>query len=422
MLKMSFFNKISTQKFSNNFKQFSKTFKKYSTCNGKIYDSVVLGLGGVGSASLYHLSKTGQKVLGIEKYSFPHINGSSHGDSRIIREAYFEGEFYVPFVQRAYKLWDELEKKTGTQLFLRTGAIGIDYCTPPLEEIVEKAIHACKIHKINYQSLTNEEINKKYPFFNVPKNCKICSEINGGMLFPEKCVDAHISESKKNKADFLFNTQINYIKFDEREKIYVLKSETSPELNIKTNSIILSCGSWMNHLLKNFNLHLPLLIDLNHVFYFKFKDPKKNYDLFPIYLVSYEGNCYYGFPNINNGNGFKISIYKQNISFKDVDDIERIKMKDHIFNKIMKFGENFISGFNKDSIEIIKCLNCLYTSTPDYDFILDYIPNTNQKVVIASACSGHGFKFASRTGEHAANLILKKENPIENFKLQRFLN
>src|SRR4051812_44213875 len=107
-----------------------------------IYDAAVIGLGGSGSSALYHLSQTGRKVLGIEQFTIPHKNGSSHGDTRIIRQAYFEGEFYVPFAQRAYELWAELEKKSGEKLFLQTGALNIG------ENLVSKCKEVCDKHSL----------------------------------------------------------------------------------------------------------------------------------------------------------------------------------------------------------------------------------------------------------------------------------
>jgi sarcosine oxidase len=386
----------------------------------QIYDTVVIGLGGAGSSALYHASKTGRKVLGVERFDLRHTFGSSHGDTRIIRQSYFEGEYYVPFVKRAYDLWDDLEKRSGEKLFLKSGCLNI---STKKDNLVGLCKAVSEKHNLSYNLLSNSEVNSKYPFFSIPDKYECLEESNAGMLFPEKCIEAHLNEAKRNKAEIVFNTSIDYIKYDKDKKLYVLSSSDPNISEIKTNSLIISSGSWINHLLKNFNINLPITIDLNYVLYFKFKEEfNKLNSFFPVYLIAYNmENVLYGFPDINNGNGFKVSLYKQHLNFKSLEELNRTHKKEETLSFIKNLCSKFISGFSEEKIDYIKNLSCIYTSTPDGDFIIDYMPD-HERVILVSACSGHGFKFTSRTGEHAVNLLDKKEETFDNFKISRFLN
>lgn len=386
----------------------------------KIYDTVVVGLGGAGSSALYHASKTGRKVLGVERFDIRHSYGSSHGDTRIIRQSYFEGEYYVPFVKKAYDLWDDLEKKSGNKLFLKSGCLNL---STKKDNLVGLCRAVSDKHSLSYDLLSNSQVNSKYPFFSIPENYECLEESNAGILFPEKCIEAHLNQAKQNNAEIICNTPIDYIKYDGENKLYLLSSIDPNISEIKTNSLIISSGSWTNHLLKNFKINLPLTIDLNYVLYFKFKEEfKKNYSSFPVYLIAYDmENVVYGFPDIDNGNGYKVSLYKQHLNFNSLEELNRTYKKEETLNFIKSLCTKFISDFSEEKIETVKNLSCIYTSTPDSDFIIDYLPD-HEKVILISACSGHGFKFTSRTGEHAVNLLDKKESPFINFKINRFFN
>jgi sarcosine oxidase len=385
----------------------------------KLYDSVVIGLGGSGSSALYHLAKSGRKVIGLERWTIPHKFGSSHGDSRIIRQAYFEGQFYVPFAKEAYKLWDQLEKDTDTQLFMKTKCLNISTLS---DNLVGRCKEVSDLHHLKYNLKTSEEVNRVYPFFSVPNNFHCLEEENAGILFPEKCNLAHLEQAKKYKAQINFNNEVIKISHDLKSNNYEIITNQGI---FYTNSIVISAGSGVIDLLKYFNINIPFSVDLNYVFYFKFRKTKQDYGTFPIYLISYDPeNEFYGFPDLDNGNGFKVSLYKQHLHFDNEAKVNRehelIKIKNQINNLCIKFIRDF-DGFEGQNVYDVNHLTCLYTSTPDKDFIIDYIPE-HERVVLISACSGHGFKFSSRIGEHGANLINKTEKPVEQFKLNRFLH
>jgi sarcosine oxidase len=166
------------------------------------YDIIIIGIGAMGSATACHLSQRNKKVLGIDRFTPPHTKGSSHGQTRIIREAYFEGPQYVPIVQQAYKNWDKLESDYGEQLYLQTGGLmmGLPDC-----DVVQGAKLSADIHHLPYEIIDAKEIRKNYPAFMPADEMIAIWEPRAGILFPEKCIEAYIKTAVKNNADFLFN-------------------------------------------------------------------------------------------------------------------------------------------------------------------------------------------------------------------------
>ena len=370
-----------------------------------IYDSIVIGLGGSGSSCLYQLSKSGRNVLGIERFNINHKNGSSHGDSRIIRQAYFEGEYYVPFAKRAYKIWDKLEKENSIVLFNRVGCLNIG---TKEDQLVEKCKFSADKYDLKYELLNNIQINKNYSHFKIPDEYYSLLEYNAGFLYPEKCIESFI---KCSKSEIKTNIYVKKIKYD--EGIYEII--TNDYESYYSKEIVISIGSWANQLLSNFNIKLPFTIDLNHIFYYDI--PGKNEE-FPVYIISNKNFEFYGFPNLN-GNGYKISLYHQHNNYKNIEEVDREIVNLKNLEIINDSGNKFIKNF--ENAKLLNKISCLYTSTPDKDFIIDYIPN-HPSAILISACSGHGFKFTAAIGEEALFLLDKKKDPIEQFKISKYIN
>ena len=150
------------------------------------YDVVVVGVGGMGSAALYHLARRGKRVLGIERFEIPHELGSSHGITRIIRLAYFEHTSYVPLVQRAYELWRELEREAGEQLLHVTGAVEGG------PRIFEGALRSCHEHDLPHEALDGAEVGRRFPAYRLPPDLELVYQPDGGFVLPERCIVAHV--------------------------------------------------------------------------------------------------------------------------------------------------------------------------------------------------------------------------------------
>ncbi|HEY8164194.1 MAG TPA: N-methyl-L-tryptophan oxidase, partial [Gemmatimonadaceae bacterium] len=171
-----------------------------------MYDVVVIGLGAMGSATLWQLARCGARVIGIDRYAPPHTLGSTHGRTRIIREAYFEHPAYVPFIRRAYELWDETSRAAKTDLFFQTGGLMIG---PPDGVIVAGALFSAKEHDVEHEVLDAAEIHARYPELTPADGMMGLLEKRAGLLFPEKCVEANLRLAREEGARIVFNAEVS---------------------------------------------------------------------------------------------------------------------------------------------------------------------------------------------------------------------
>src|SRR5947209_4084225 len=153
------------------------------------YDVIVAGVGGMGSATAYHLARRGRKVLGLERYDVPHEMGSSHGITRIIRLAYYEHPSYVPLLRRAYELWRDLQQQAGEQLLFLTGSLDAG---PAGSEVFEGSRASCEAHGLAHEVLTGTELNRRFPGYRLPAETRAVFQPEGGFLTPERCIVAHV--------------------------------------------------------------------------------------------------------------------------------------------------------------------------------------------------------------------------------------
>jgi sarcosine oxidase len=171
----------------------------------KPYDCIVAGLGAAGSAALYHAAKRSPSVLGIEQHTIAHSLGSSHGESRIIRLAYFESPKYVPILKRSYALWRELEVESRQQLLLCNG--GID-AGPIGSDLVNNSAASCMMHNLPHERLSAAQVNKRWPGFRLPATYEAVFQAESGILQPERCVQAHVAGAKRRGATVRENERI----------------------------------------------------------------------------------------------------------------------------------------------------------------------------------------------------------------------
>ncbi len=373
-----------------------------------IFDVVVLGLGANGSSALYHLSKTGYTVCGIDRFMPPHAFGSSHGQSRIIRQAYHESPMYVPLVKEAYTLWDELEKAWGKQLFLKTGGLMLGVADTG---VVKGAELSAKTHGIAYEYLESEIIRQRFPALKTDDKTVGVLEKDAGILFPEECIVANLSLAKNNGALLLYNERVTEIKARDKN-VEIITDKGS----YRTRKLIVSAGAWLGELLPD--LDLPLAIERQVLYWYTNINPSLQAalmpDALPIYIWEYEqGKTFYGFPDL--GDGIKIANHhagmpiQPHLLSQHIGDEERAAMDD-----IIKHYLNIEARFHYAAV-------CMYTNTPDEHFIIDYHPQ-NKNIIIGSPCSGHGFKFSSLTGKILADMALEKTVPFDlsPFSIGRF--
>lgn len=362
------------------------------------FDAIVVGLGAMGGSAIYHLAKRGKRVLGLDRFGPPHTFGSSHGETRIIREAYYEHPLYVPLVQRAYELWDELEKEAGRQLFLQTGGLMI---SRPDGVVFSGAKRSADEHKLPYEVLSSAEVRRRFPALQPDDDMAAVLEPRAGILFPEACVEAHVTLAAKHGARLRLNeTVLSWHSDGAGVLVKTAQGEYRGE------RLILSVGAWIQSLLPD--LRLPLQVERQVLHWFR---PARTPEIFepkncPVYLWGYGRNqFFYGFPAL--GDGVKVARHHEgktvdvNTVRRDVSDAEVEGMRE-IVRRFLPAADG----------PLRKSTVCLYTNAPDHHFLITTHPGHRQ-VVIASPCSGHGFKFSSAVGEVLADLALEGESRFD---------
>ncbi|RFZ94001.1 N-methyl-L-tryptophan oxidase [Mucilaginibacter conchicola] len=373
-----------------------------------MYDVIVVGLGANGSSALYHLAKAGKKVLGIDRFAPPHTHGSSHGQSRIIRQAYHESPFYVPLVQAAYEIWYDMERISGKKLLLKTGGITMG---APDADVVTGAIASALEHNLPYQLLDHKDIQKRYPALKPTVDTVGVFEPAAGILFPEDCISVFVEQAARNGAAIHTNEMVLEI-IRQRDFIKVVTNKQT----YFTQKLVLSTGAWMNSLLPD--LQLPLSIERQVLYWFKNKNSAAQAnvkpDNLPVYIwQSAPDELFYGFPDL--GDGIKVALH--HFGRPVVPD----ELKDDVTGEEINRMQGIVEKYFNISPEFNYSAVCMYTNTPDEHFIIDHHPD-DERIIIASPCSGHGFKFSSLTGKIISDMTTDKpvEFDIQLFNMARF--
>ncbi len=354
------------------------------------FDVIVVGLGAMGSAAAFHLARRGLRVLGLDRFTPPHAFGSSHGETRIIREAYFEHPVYVPMVQRAYELWRDLEEASGTSLLRETGGVMIGR---PDSDLVKGARHSAELHGLRHEMLTVGEVRERFPALHPESDMVAVWEPRAGVLFADACITAHLAQARSCGAELRYEEPMLRWEPD-GGGIRALTEQGE----YRARQVIVTAGAWIGGLFPE----LPLRIERQALFWF---DQASASDLFapercPIHLWQFDGRrFFYGFPNL--GNGVKVAFHHGGEIMVDtvrcdVDPVEVAAIR----SAMQRFVPEADGNLRASTV-------CSYTNTPDEHFLIDRHPLHSQ-VLIASACSGHGFKFSPVIGELLADLVQQR--------------
>ena len=362
----------------------------------------IIGLGAMGSMAALELARRGHRVIGFDRFRPPHPFGSSHGKSRIIREAYFEHPQYVPLVQRAYEQWVALEAASGRRLLLPTGGLMIG---APAGELVAGARRSALAHGLPYEELPAAASRERFPMFELADTEIALFEPRAGVLFPEAAIEVTLQLAEAAGAELHYDEPVT--SWSAGEAITV-RTQSG---HWRVDRLILAGGAWMGSLAQT---GLPLSVARQTLFWFAPEAPLGP-EVMPIFIWEWSaGQMFYGFPDL--GDGVKLAIHHQGEA-TDPDKVRRTvypgeadRLRDVIAARVPK-----LSG------PPLQTAVCLYTNTPDGDFILDRHPE-DRRVVLASPCSGHGFKFAPAIGEALADLTEEKvpRFDLEPFRLSRF--
>lgn len=383
----------------------------------KVFDIAIIGLGAMGSATLYQLSKLGLNVVGIDQYKPPHTHGSSHGESRVTRQAIGEGVIYTPLVLRANEIWQELEKLSRETLYEHCGMLLAAYEDQPF---LQNTIKAAKDFSIQHEILSDKEVEQRFPAIKATnKEHVFYFEPTAGYLKPEKCIEVQLKLARDNGAKTLLNTTVKaFSETDQGVKITLDNSGT-----IIANRVIVTTGPWIQEMLPT---HLRSLFTTYLQTQYWFEIDSTHYGALqpgtmPLFLCADEHTVntrsFYGFPALNGAEGgMKFAVHETTVIAKpeEKDTLQPVTSSETIYSLISKY-------IRYVKPETLRTVNCLYTMTPDENFILDFLPGSDH-IVIASACSGHGFKHSAAVGEMLARLATKgkSELDISEFRLSRF--
>jgi sarcosine oxidase len=374
------------------------------------FDVIVLGLGGMGSAAAYHLAERGQCVLGLERFRPVHAFGSSHGDSRIIRQAYHEHPNYVPLARRAYELWRRLEQDTGTGILRQTGGLMIG---PPRSSVVQGALRSAREHGLPHELLDAKEIRRRFPVFQPRPDETALYEDVAGFLRPEAAIEAHLRLAGRHGADLHFEEPVTEW-FAHANGTVTVKTARA---RYEAGRLVLAPGAWAPDVLSD--LSVPFDVRRHVMCWFQ---PLSNGaafqpDLFPIYIWDVDGvNCFYGFPDTGGMEGVKAAMHSGGQSCNAVS-VDR-KIHDQDVTEVRGWLQQFIPALNGT---LIHGVTCLYTMTPDEHFIVGLHPRHPQ-VSLAAGFSGHGFKFSSVMGEILADLAMegRTDHPVDFLSATRW--
>jgi sarcosine oxidase len=371
------------------------------------FDTIVIGVGGMGSAAVYQLAKRGQRVLGLERFDIPHSMGSSHGVTRIIRLAYYEHPSYVPLLRRAYQLWRELESNLGEQLLHITGSLDAG---PADSQCFQGSLASCLEHELPHEVLSGAEINRRFPGYHLPEAHQAVLQPEGGYLLSERCIVAHVQAAQALGADVHARERV--LSWEPRSGGIQV---TTDRAVYEADKLIVSAGAWVGDLLPSLK---PLTTPERQVLaWLQPTEPALfTPERFPVFNLQVDEGRYYGFPVVSVP-GFKFGRYHHLSEAVDPETIDREgTAEDEMI--LRTFAERYFPAGVGPTMAL---RTCMFTNTPDEHFILDLHPE-DSRIVVASPCSGHGFKFCSVVGEITADLAETGEtrHDISLFRLDRF--
>jgi sarcosine oxidase len=371
-------------------------------------DAIVVGGGVMGCATAYHLARAGRRVVLLEQFGIGHTQGSSHGPSRIIRLAY-DSIDYVRLAQAAYRLWRQLEAEAGQQLMLQVG--GFDFGVPGA--LALDGIRATyESADVPFEALDAAEIMRRFPQFNLPEGVIGYYQPDYSLLAADRCVAALAEQARRHGA--------NIHEGEGARQVGVSGGGVEVRTDRATyqaDRLILCAGSWTRPLLAQLGLELPLTVLKEQLAYFAAHDPEQFMPgHFPLFIHRYPGTTVLGsgFPSYGH-RGVKLMVDRIGPEVAP-DDPDRSIDADRLA-RLHAYATDLLPGLTG---EIVEAVSCRYTMTPDEDFVIDTHP-AHPQIVIASPCSGHGFKFGAVIGEILAGLATRgaTDHDIARFRLDR---
>jgi sarcosine oxidase len=367
-------------------------------------DVIVAGLGAHGSSAAYRLAARGASVLGFDRFARGHTLGSSGGLSRIIRLSYYEHPDYVPLLRRAWTLWRDLERDSGETLLTETGGL---YAGDRDGQLVAGALESARRHRLEHDLLDTAALRARYPLFDWLDGWQGVFERQAGWLAPERCIETHLRLAEADGATLRFDEPIaDWESTGDGVRV------TTATGTFDAKQLVIAAGAWASQLAPS--LASELSVERNVLFWFEPKAERDAFARLPIYIVDDTDRIFYGFPYID-GQGVKVA----GLHFgdkADPDTVDRTASSgdEERVRAWLRRRMPLANGERRDAKV------CMYTNTPDANFVIDRLA-ADPNVVVASACSGHGFKFSSVIGEIVADLVLdgRTRHPIGFLSAER---
>jgi sarcosine oxidase len=356
------------------------------------FDVIVVGIGGMGSAAAWQLARRGQRVLGLERFDIPNAMGSSHGVTRIIRLPYYEDARYVPLLMRAYELWREIEAQAREELLVITGSIDAG---PEDSELFQGALASAQLHHLRHEILTGAQVSDRFPAYRLPGSHRAVFQPQGGFVVSERAIVAHVRAAQSAGAEIHARERvIGWEPTGKNEGVTVVTDNG----RYQAARLVLTAGAWMNELAPP--LAQVAIPERQVLAWLQPTRPELfEPERFPVFNVSVEEGRYYGLP-VYSVPGFKFGRYHHRGEVvATADDLQR-EADPEDERLLRQFAARYFPDGNGPTMALRVCM---FTNTPDEHFIIDQHPQHRQ-VVLASPCSGHGYKFCSVVGEILADL------------------
>ena len=375
------------------------------------YETIVIGAGSMGMAAAYYLAKEGVKTLCIDAYTPPHDFGSHHGETRLIRYAYGEGEKYVPFVLRAKTLWEELAALTNADIFRQVGVLNMG---PKGDTHMENVFSSANKYNLPVERLTAAQVHERWPGITVPDDTVACFEPTSGVLMTENILKAYYELATKSGVAFHTNDGVQTITVKSDNRVIVT---TKAGKTFETEKLIISVGAWAKQILSQVDIEVPVTPIRKTFAWFNCDDSLYGDAHFPGFAYMDGKTGYYGFPSFNNV-GFKIGRHDGGVPIHP--DEEKQPFGDVSGDK--EDLQQFLNSYMPQVGELKIGKTCMYAMTPDEDFIIDQHPQY-KNIAFAAGFSGHGFKFSSAVGEALKDLVTSQKTAIDlsAFALSRFI-
>ncbi len=372
------------------------------------YDVIVVGLGGMGSAAAHQLAARGRRVLGLERHQPAHDKGSSHGGSRIIRQAYFEDPGYVPLLLRAYELWERLAVDARRDVYRLTGGL---FVGPPAGATVAGSLRAGRQWGLPHEVLDAVEIASRFPKFTPDSEDIGLYEPNAGFARPELTVRAQLELAEKSGAALQFDEPVlDWCQSSTGVRVATARGSYSAE------QLVICPGPWAPQILGAFGV--PIMVERTVMYWLDPVGGVSEFEDQPIFIhENADGTQLYGLPAIDGPKGGVKVGFARSGSPCTPETIDR-SVSAHEIGAVTERAAGLLPAL---AGRCLRAVTCMYSTTPDRHFVIARHPQC-ANVTVACGFSGHGFKFVPVIGEILADLVIDgdTEHPISMFEPQRF--